>query len=49
MVSQLSSGMRQVMSMIDRQGHNNFSTNLTLEINPNHKIMTGLNILRKTN
>ena len=34
-VGSVSSGMRQVMSMIDKDSHN-MDQNMTLEINPNH-------------
>ena len=48
--SMMSSGMRQMMSMMD-QGFNvnQFHQNLTMEVNPDHEMVFKLNVLRKTN
>jgi len=46
-ISQASSGMRQYMAMIDKAQLNEFQKNLTFELNANHKIIMGLNELRK--
>jgi len=46
-VSQWSSGMRQVMSMMDKSQGLDMMKNLTFEINPNHELITKLNRIRK--
>jgi HSP90 family molecular chaperone len=42
-VGQMSSGLRQVMGMMDRQNADQLDKNLTMEINPNHEIIVKLN------
>jgi len=48
-VSQWSSGMRQVLTMLDKSQGMDMNKNLTFEINPNHELIVKLNQLRKTN
>ena len=47
--SEMTSGMRQIMAMMDSTHSMDHSKNLTLEINPNHPIIVNLNKLRKKN
>ncbi len=47
--SHVTSGMRQMMAFMNHQELDQASKNLTMEINPNHKIMIHLNKLRKFN
>jgi TNF receptor-associated protein 1 len=44
----MSSGLRQVMGMMDRANADQLDKNLTMEINPNHEIIVKLNQMRKT-
>ena len=47
----MSSGMRQIMQMLEKDKENampNMNNNLTLEINTNHILLVKLNITRKT-
>lgn len=46
-ISQASAGMRQMMAMMDKSQVAEFSKNLTFELNANHNLITGLNLLRK--
>lgn len=46
-VSQMTSGMRQMMAMMDQGNTGDFNKNLTLEINVHHAIIYKLNRLRK--
>lgn len=48
-VSQVSTGMRQMMVMMEQQNVGEMSKNLTFEFNPKHPIIVGLNKLRRTN
>jgi HSP90 family molecular chaperone len=48
-VSQWSSGMRQVLTMMDRGQGMDVNKNLTFEVNPNHELIIKLNTLRKAN
>lgn len=48
--SMMSSGMRQMMSLMDQgMDMNQFNQNLVMEVNPDHEMIFKLNILRKTN
>lgn len=48
-VGQLSSGLRQVMAMLDKQNTDMMQEQtLTLEVNPTHEIVVKLNEMRKT-
>lgn len=47
-VGQLSSGLRQVMAMLDKQNNEMMDQSLTLEVNPSHDIIVKLNEMRKT-
>eukprot|EP01017_Pseudomicrothorax_dubius_P030664 TRINITY_DN3846_c0_g1_i1.p1 TRINITY_DN3846_c0_g1~~TRINITY_DN3846_c0_g1_i1.p1 ORF type:complete len:735 (-),score=231.71 TRINITY_DN3846_c0_g1_i1:157-2361(-) len=46
-VSELTSGMRQILSIMEKSGGIDANKNLTFEINPNHPIITKLNQARK--
>jgi len=48
-VSSMSTGMRQIITMMDQQNLGEASKNLTFEFNPNHPIIVSLNRLRKSN
>ena len=47
-VSDVTSGMRQMLAFMDQKQLTEMSKNLTLEINPEHPLITNLNKLRKT-
>ena len=48
--SMMSSGMRQMMSLMDQNmDMNQFNQNLSMEVNADHEMIYKLNILRKTN
>lgn len=46
-LSQMTTGMRQFMQMMDKNMAQEATKNLTLEINPNHEIIVKMNELRK--
>ena len=48
-VSNVSTGMRQIMSMMDQANAGEMGKNLTFEYNPTHPIIINLNKLRKNN